>query len=469
MTHDARFLDINRCHLGGRMDHRAALIFAASLLCGSVHAGYAQLAPPEGWSGGGGAAATYRYPSAANAASYSGGAVRANAILNVGGKAVTVPAAMRMASNAGRIAAAAIYLHPGLRTIAAVATWLGVAGFVYDVASGLWKQVDPNAVQSDGFVYRIEYFGNAEFSTLSEACAFAASEMTKMNSPSPINAVYVTESCTATRWVAGMRWHTDTQSGYKPADQTLTVTQRASSCPAGWYTTPGGCVQTPPMRTVSQPEFEQMVPDARPMPDDLPGVVWPASWPVEVPEIQPMFVPTGAPVKNPAYDPSKPTSPDNQPWVQPGVKVTPAPAANAPWQVNLQPVNRPVEGPTASPDPVVDPPTEPGTDGTDKPREPEKDERDFCDKHPDVLACQKMDEPEDPGKLKVQEVDFNFQPESGFAGSASCPVPMSFNVHGHVINISWQPFCDSLDMIKPFLLAMAWLSAAFIMLGARRE
>lgn len=43
---------------------------------------------------------------------------------------------------------------------------------------------------------------------------------------------------------------------------------------------------------------------------------------------------------------------------------------------------------------------------------------------------------------------------------------MSFNVHGHVINISWQPFCNSLDMIKPFLLAMAWLSAAFIMLEA---
>lgn len=49
MTHDARFLDINRCHLGGRMDHRAALILAASLLCGSVHAGYAQLSPPPAW------------------------------------------------------------------------------------------------------------------------------------------------------------------------------------------------------------------------------------------------------------------------------------------------------------------------------------------------------------------------------------------------------------------------------------
>lgn len=30
----------------------------------------------------------------------------------------------------------------------------------------------------------------------------------------------------------------------------------------------------------------------------------------------------------------------------------------------------------------------------------------FCDRYPDVLACQKLDEPEDPGKLKTQEVDF---------------------------------------------------------------
>lgn len=463
MTHDARILDINRCHLGGRMDHRATLIFAASLLCGSVHAGYAQLAPPEGWSGGGGAAATYRYPSAANAASYSGGAVRANAILNVGGKAVTVPAAMRMASNAGRIAAAAIYLHPGLRTIAAVATWLGVAGFVYDVSSGLWKRIDPDAVKSDGLIW-YPFPGNYGVSSASadEACrvriAFEAPNFKTLNFTGYDAANY---RCNAS---GTQKFDGSPVTTYYPIDFSP-----GGACPAGWYVTGAGCVQTPPMKPVSQPEFEQMVPDARPMPPELPGVVWPAAWPVEVPEIQPTFIPTGSPVKNPAYDPSKPTSPDNQPWVQPGVKVTPAPAANAPWQVNLQPVNRPVEGPTASPDPVVDPVPNPGTDSTDKPREPEKDERDFCDKHPDVLACQKMDEPEDPGKLKVQEVDFNFKPESGFAGSASCPAPTTVVVHGNVISISWQPFCNSLDMIKPFLLAMAWLSAAFIMLGTRRE
>ncbi|WP_164091502.1 virulence factor TspB C-terminal domain-related protein [Comamonas thiooxydans] len=447
------------------MDHRAALIFAASLLCGSVHAGYAQLAAPEGWSGGGGAAATYRYPSAANAASYSGGAVRANAILNVGGKAVTVPAAMRMASNAGRIAAAAIYLHPGLRTIAAVATWLGVAGLVYDVADGLWKRVDPSYQASDGFIYYVSSYSPANsYSSAAAACqGFVAKNF--------VGGGFADVSISAN----GMRCSgTYTRDGIKNQWFDQPINKSANpSCPAGWYVSPAGCVSTPPMKPVSQPEFEQMVPDARPMPPELPGVVWPASWPVEVPEIQPMFVPTGAPVKNPSYDPSKPTSPDNQPYVQPGVKVTPAPGTNAPWQVNLQPVNRPVEGPTASPDPVVDPVPNPGpnpgTDSTDTPRDPEKDDRDFCDKHPDVLACQKMDEPEDPGNLKTKAVDLDFQVQSGYAGSAVCPAPMTYEAFGHVLSLSWQPFCDSLAMVKNLLLAFAWISAAFILLGAKKE
>lgn len=452
------------------MDHRAALIFAASLLCGSVHAGYAQLAAPEGWSGGGGAAATYRYPSAANAASYSGGAVRANAILNVGGKAVTVPAAMRMASNAGRIAAAAIYLHPGLRTIAAVATWIGAAGFVYNVATGLWERFDSSAPKSDGYQY---LFRDVWYPSAQTACDAAASHTRSLLSAS---LSLVVTSCVERKPSSAtgeVSWDIYDKNGGLYNKGGASFQTRTSTCPAGWYQTPAGCVQTPPMKPVSQPEFEQMVPDARPMPPELPGVVWPASWPVEVPEIQPMFVPTGSPVKNPAYDPSKPTSPDNQPWVQPGVKVTPAPATNAPWQVNLQPVNRPVEGPTASPDPVVDPVpnpgTDPGADSTDKPREPEKDERDFCDKHPDVIACQKMDKPEDPGGLKTKAVELDFQVQSGYAGSAACPAPMTYEAFGHVLSLSWQPFCDSLAMVKNLLLAFAWISAAFILMGAKKE
>ena len=101
------------------MDHRIRLILAASLLCcGVAHAGYAQLAPPVGWSPGGalaGPGGSVNVPTAAaNGGSYATGTVRTNPALNVGGRAVAVPAAQRMAVNAGRVAAAAAFA-PGSR------------------------------------------------------------------------------------------------------------------------------------------------------------------------------------------------------------------------------------------------------------------------------------------------------------------------------------------------------------------
>lgn len=437
------------------MDHRAALILAASLLCGSVHAGYAQLAPPSGWTGGGGAAATFSYPSAANAATLTDSTVRTNAALNVGGRAVQVPASMRLAANAPRIAAAAIYLHPGLRAIAAVAAWTGAAGFVYNVATGLWERLGSGAEVSDGFEYGVD--GVTWYPSRESACSAATIVSATVESASLINSGAQCE----------VKFHYNNSPSVSRS-LTMNVGKRASPCPAGWYKSPAGCTQAAPTEPVTKEDFVRMVPDARPMPPDLPGVVWPASWPVEAPEIQPMFIPTGNPVKNPAYDPAKPTSPQNQPWLQPGVKLSPAPTPSSPWNVDLQPVNRPVDNPNPSPDPVVDPvPNPDGSGDTDKPRDPEKDQRDLCEKYPDIIACQKLEAPEDNVKLPVKEVDFNFAPESGYAGSAVCPPPIVVSVAGETISISWQPFCDSLNMIRPMMLAMAWLMAAFILIGRR--
>lgn len=441
------------------MDHRAALILAASLFCGSVHAGYAQLAPPSGWTGGGGAAATFSYPSAANAATLTESTVRTNASLNVGGRVVQVPASMRLAANAPRIAAAAIYLHPGLRAAAAVATWIGAAGVIYSVADGLWKVLDSDSVVSDGYTY---YAANGSFPSPSPdtTCRnWAQSEAARLGGS------FVSSTYTSNNFRCAFKYKKDNveSSGAGSIGRSGN-----SSCPSGWYVTNAGCVQTPPMRQVSKEEFEQMVPDARPMPPELPGVVWPASWPVKAPEIQPMFIPTGNPVKNPAYDPAKPTSPDNQPWLQPGVKLSPAPTPSSPWNVDLQPVNRPVDNPNPSPDPVVDPvPNPDGSGDADKPRDPEKDQRDICEKYPDILACQKMEVEDDNLKLPVKDVDFSFTPESGFAGNAVCPPDTVVTVSGYTVAVPWSKFCDSLEMIRPMMLAMAWLMAAFILIGRR--
>lgn len=448
------------------MDHRAALILAASLFCGTSHAYYAQLSAPAGWSQGAGAVATYNTAkTAAQVASVELGRIAANAALTVNGKTIPVPAKLPLGPGAARVAAAAIYLHPGLRAAAAVATWIGVAGFVYDAASGLWYQKDPSAsvMQSDGYLWLGK--SDVKYQTSDAACAsyypysgYGSSGYQTFNFTGETSANGPTSKFCHERGSLG---------DVRTTSVGVTRSQ-SSTCPAGWYVTPAGCVQTPPMKTVTKEEFEQMVPDARPMPPELPGVVWPAKWPVEVPEIQPMFIPTGNPVKNPSYDPAKPTSPDNQPWLQPGVKLTPAPTPSSPWNVDLQPVNRPVDNPNPNPDPVVDPvPNPDGSGDADKPRDPEKEQRDLCEKYPDILACQKMEVEDDNLKLPVKDVDFSFTPESGFAGNAVCPPDTVVSVSGYTVAVPWSKFCNSLEMIRPMMLAMAWLMAAFILIGRR--
>lgn len=426
------------------MDHRSALILAASLLCGSAHAFYAQASAPTGFTAG--AINTYNAAKAGATASIELGKIAANAALNTGGKTVSIATKIPMAANAARVIAAAIYLHPAVRTAVVVAGWLGAGKLLYDSSKGWLEQKNAEA----GSYYAGGY---GPYSTPEAACEAYVTAV--------VNSTYTyshIEPNGSTQWHC---YYKSKSGSGSPSMMGDGVSKRGTelNCPPGW-TKDGSLCYSP---ALSQPEFVDRL-AAKPMPDAVPQHV-PVDFPVDVPYIEPIFVPTGNPVKNPNYDPSKPQTGENLPYVQPGVKIEAANDAKNPFQVNLQPVNRPVDNPVGSKDPV--PSTDPGGSGNnDKPRE---DERDLCEKHPDILACQKLDEPEDPGKLKVQEVDFNFQPESGFAGSASCPAPMSFNVHGNIINISWQPFCNSLDMIKPFLLAMAWLSAAFIMLGTRRE
>jgi hypothetical protein len=416
------------------------------------HAAYAQLSPPVGWNYGAGGAATYNAAkSAAQVASEALGRIAANAAISTGGKTISVPVRLPLASTAAKAAAAAIYLHPGLRTIAAVATWLGVAGMVYDVADGLWKKIDSGAQASDGISWGVA--GTAapaphNFSAES-ACRY-------FNSRNGYEHVRVSATHCYGKAPDGsvLGWAYLTRHG-------------VSSCPVGWYVTSAGCTQSPPMKTVSQPEFEQMVPDARPMPPELPGVVWPAVWPVNAPEIQPIFIPTGNPVPNPNYDPAKPQSPSNQPYNQPGVRVVPAPTADSPWQVDLQPVDRPVDSPVAKPEPApeVNPDGTPKPDQGDKPKE-DKDERDLCEKNPDILACQKVDTEVDNEEIPKSQKTVSYQAESIWGGGA-CPADKYTRIGGQEMKVvDWSRDCQFItDSVKPVALAICLIIVIGILYG----
>lgn len=472
------------------MARLSRIVFAGLLaLAGaSAHAGYAQLAPPPGFAPMPTASPErWGYAKAANEA-WVNNTVRNTASLNVGGQAVKVPALQRLAANAPRFAAAAVFLSPQLRFALGVASWLSAAKFVWDEATQQWKKsdslgTDSGASPSDGKEYHADYNGgsnfNAWFPTPDAACASGAGAASLNNKWASFS---ITET-SATHCGFRLYLHSDPT---KPIDSSFIISSRQSSCPVGWYVTPAGCVQTPPPVNVNEQDFVDGV-TTKPMPSTVPnelppGTPLPVKPPVinptpgDNPQPQPYFVPQGDPVPNPNYDPNAAPSPQNQPYIIPGVRIVPSPTADEPWRVDVQPVNRPtpIKDPLTpdelnpQPDPNADPNTQPdpGKDDKAKPEE----QQSLCEKHPEILACQKLDKVQ-PTELAKEDININISPVAGWGSdSAACPAPRAVVVAGKSVEISWQPVCDFASGLRPLVIALAWLSAvSMVIVVARRN
>lgn len=433
--------------------HSIAALALLGALHVPAHALYVQATPPAGWSAGGGAGGSVTGTKTAINSMFSTGSVSTSASLNMGGRNVALPASLRFASNAPRVAATAIMLNPYLRGAATIAGWLGLASLAYDQLSGTWSAPDTSSPVSTG----VEWYGPGNpgkyFPTLAQAGAHHASWLNTLNG-------YNRFSVSGT----GQSSYTLYDSTYKTYT-TENASSRPSNCPSGWYVTPAGCVQTPNPKTVTPEQaVEEII--KHPMPAEVPKHI-PVPLPVEQPNIQPVFIPTGDPVKNPNFNPSEAPSPSNPPQVQPGVEVKPAPTPGSPWQVETTPVNRPVEDPTATPgrDPVPLP--SPGGSGTGTPPPENKPQETpgLCDLYPNIIACMDAGQADELPDLPTKEIDFNFQVESGFSGQRTCPAPKEI---GRVV-LDYSGLCTALDIARNVLLAMAWISAALIVLRGRAD
>lgn len=444
---------------------RIALCIAAMGGVSLTHAGYSQLAAPPGFSVSGGG---FGYAAAANDAVFGQVIHQPGGLTaNVGGQAVKMPAAYRLAANAPRIAAGVIFAHPYVRAGAAIASWLGVAGLVWDAVNNRWTAPD-SSVQypvSDG---RMWYAGSnyTTFQTKEQACE------NLYGGKSGVGYTIVSTTVEGNTCYANAQYD---DTGYYPKRFSAPLKSSGdSSCPAGWYVTPAGCVQTPPPKTVTKEEFEDAL-APKPMPDKVPLELPPNTpLPVEQPFInpepgpnpahRPQFVPTGNPVLNPKYDPNSPVGPANQPYLQPGVRIVPSPTPSNPWQVDMQPVDRPVG--SADPNPQPQPDSEPG-DG-DKPK-PE-DQQSLCEKHPDILACSKpdLDTPED--EIPRETRDVSYQPESLFGGGV-CPSNKTLSTHGMELMVwDWQEACGYITgYFRPVILVLCAFAAFVIVSGGARQ
>lgn len=169
-----------------------------------------------------------------------------------------------------------------------------------------------------------------------------------------------------------------------------------------------------------------------PRPDLTPGSA-------EAPNVRP------SPDTSPGTNPSNNPNPNEQPGTHPSTE--PAPDTNP--EPNVQPGTSPGT-------PVMPAPAN-GRDGKDG-----KDGGILCKMFPRILACDEQPEAEEPNlDLPQETIDLNFTPDNTFSEYGECPAPVTFQALGAEYKISLEPACNLAAMMRPFIIAMAWLVASF--------
>jgi hypothetical protein len=91
-----------------------------------------------------------------------------------------------------------------------------------------------------------------------------------------------------------------------------------------------------------------------------------------------------------------------------------------------------------------------------------------CEKSPDTLGCARLDVPtQDP--IPETSIPVSITPQGGWGDSGgSCPEARYVETQGHTIPIPFDLVCTYMAGIRPIVIAVAWLAAAFIVFGGGR-
>lgn len=99
----------------------------------------------------------------------------------------------------------------------------------------------------------------------------------------------------------------------------------------------------------------------------------------------------------------------------------------------------------------------------------QEDAKTDCDKYPDSLGCSVIGDVPEFEPLETKEIDMSSIVLRELPSDNSCPAPLYFTVGGKTIPISFEPICEYASAFRPLVIAAAWLSAAFIIVGARKD
>lgn len=120
-----------------------------------------------------------------------------------------------------------------------------------------------------------------------------------------------------------------------------------------------------------------------------------------------------------------------------------------------------------------------GTKTGNEEQRPPSDTEDLCEKHPNILACDKL--PDDkPGAsepafvIPEETVNLQFTPDSIFPDNGTCPAPVNFDVSipfsgSQTFALTYDYVCDVAAKLRTLLIAVAWLVVAFFATRALRN
>ena len=168
-----------------------------------------------------------------------------------------------------------------------------------------------------------------------------------------------------------------------------------------------------------------------------------------------------ATTQRPDLDPGSPAAPNTKPDPDPN----PNPNPNPDGKPDKKPDGNPDGNPDKKPDDKPDPDGKDDPKKEERPKEDDKPKEDgglLCKVFPNILACDELPEKEEPNlEIPQETIDLNFTPDNTFKDYGECPAPVTFQALGTEYKISLEPACNLAAMMRPFIIAMAWLVASF--------
>ncbi len=93
---------------------------------------------------------------------------------------------------------------------------------------------------------------------------------------------------------------------------------------------------------------------------------------------------------------------------------------------------------------------------------------DECEKHPDRIGCSEYGEISEPETMPTIEIPMSLNPSPW--GSGSCPSDVTIDNHFvSGLSFSYAPVCFYLSNLAPVLIAIGWLMAGWMVVGAIRD